>query len=86
METFARKCSATGIGMNRGWVTHDFEYFLLEDDAHNWCKANGFEDIEDAFLQDAIYYTEWQDDDHEWQVINGQLICIILKLFHKSKD
>jgi hypothetical protein len=69
-------CSATGEGMNEGWLTDndDFLYFKYKKDALKWCTDNGYEDLNDAFLQDAIFWTQWDDEtDREYIEIDGVL-------------
>lgn len=77
MITYARKCSKTGEGMNSGWVADNGdEYFKNEVDAIHWCHMAGYADIDAAFADDAIYWTEWADDDHQYGIINGKLVAI----------
>lgn len=83
MEKFARKCSATSEGMNDGYVYLDGDmYFKYEKDlvAHlrGLCEDNN--ELSDEFLLkesydlEEYYYTEWNDeDDYEYQMINGIL-------------
>ena len=64
MELFARKCDVTGVGMNEGWVVGDGEYYIAnEGDAIKWCLDNGYESQEDAYKDEAVYWTAWEDDD-----------------------
>jgi hypothetical protein len=59
---YARECSITGEGMNQGWVGDDgCVYFKYEKDALQWCIGRGYRDIDDAYVDDVIYYTEWED-------------------------
>lgn len=59
---WARSCSITGQGMNQGWVGDDgCMYFKYEKDAYKWCVSRGYRDIDDAYADDVIYYTEWED-------------------------
>lgn len=61
---WARNCSITGEGMNQGWVGDDgCFYFKYEKDAHKWCVSRGYRDIDDAYADDVIYYTEWDEFD-----------------------
>lgn len=56
-----RTCSVTGEKMTEGWVANDgAEYFKYENDAKAWCVANGYVDIETAYEDDVIYWTEWE--------------------------
>ena len=61
---YARECSITGEGMNEGWVGDDgCFYFKYEKDAKQWCISRGYRDIDDAYADDVIYYTEWDEFD-----------------------
>lgn len=65
---YARQCSVTGEGMNEGWVGNDGEvYFKYANDALQWCIDRGYRDIDDAYADDVIYWTdwtEWEEDDN----------------------
>lgn len=78
-NVWARKCSATGVGMNEGYVFNDGEaYFLNKEDAETYAKGIGFLDLDEAFLHEAYYWTEWTDES-DYQYIespDGQLIEI----------
>lgn len=59
----ARQCSVTGEGMNEGWVGDDgCVYFKYGHDALQWCIDRGYRDIDDAYADDVIYWTEWEDE------------------------
>jgi hypothetical protein len=83
MEKFARKCSATGEGMNEGYVFRDGEmYFKYEEDLVAYLREldENSTDLSDEFLLDEAYgldeyyYTEWEDEDeYEYEMINGTL-------------
>jgi len=93
---YAKKCTATGEGMNQGFVTNDGEsYFKYKRDLivhlreYEWEFRDTLEKLidtndltDDEFLEycyndDVCYYTEWEDeDDYEWEEINGELIEI----------
>lgn len=72
---YARRCSITGEGMNEGWVFGDGEeYAKYEQDAVNLLKEYWYESLEDAYKNNAVYWTSWEDeDDYQYQMINGQL-------------
>ena len=66
---FARRCDVTGEGMNEGYVVGDGDFYIkYETDAEKWCKEAEYVSIEDAFDEEAIYWTEWDadDDEDEW--------------------
>jgi hypothetical protein len=85
MERFARKCDATGRGMNRGYVVGDGEmYFSEEQDLIEWLKDVAKEEslefesdelmMEHYYVEELYYYTEWDEiDDDEWYDEDGNL-------------
>lgn len=78
MTKYARKCDATGQGINEGWcVGQGEQYFKYEDDAEAWAKNAGYADLNDAFEHNAIYWTEWEEEfDYEWVEVDGVLLEI----------
>jgi hypothetical protein len=81
MEKFARQCSATGEGMNNGYVYRDGEmYFKYEPDliAHLRSLDEYSSNLSDEFILneaynfEEYYYTEWEDD-YQYELINGVL-------------
>lgn len=84
MEKFARKCSATGKGINEGYCVNDGElYFSEESQLVEWLRdrdVDGTNELSDEFiLKEAYelkeyYYTEWDaEDEDEWYDENGKL-------------
>ena len=70
MEKFARQCSETGKGMNEGWVIGDGEdYVSTKEGALKWANKMGYSTIEEAYDDDAMYWTSWYDDEDEWEYI-----------------
>lgn len=75
--TYARKCDITGQGMNEGWCFGDGEqYAATEDAALKIAKSLGYESLQEAYEDDVCYYTEWEDDDHQYEVVDGTLVEI----------
>jgi hypothetical protein len=75
-KTWMRVCSITHEGMNAGWVTEDAgKYFKNIKDAVEWSIAAGYANYEDAYADDAIYWTDWADSDDEPQAVefNGKM-------------
>jgi len=79
---YARKCSATGEGMNEGYVFRDGDkYFKYEKDlvAHlrslNVDERNELTDeylIDESYNLGEHYWTEWEDeDDFEYEMVDG---------------
>ena len=74
-EMFARKCDITGQGMNKGFCFGDGSFYCMnESDAITKAIELGYDSLEEAYEDEAYYYTEWNDPaDMEWQIINGIL-------------
>lgn len=82
MEKFARRCDATGKGMNEGYVVGDGElYFANETDLLIHLKSRGgMEGLSDEYILaeaynlEEYYYTEWDEvDEDEWYDEDGSL-------------
>jgi len=73
MKQFARKCSVTGKGMNVGWYCECQEVYIKnEADAINFVNNNTYADLELAYDDEFIYYTEWYEiDEDEWYDSDG---------------
>ena len=81
MEKFARKCDATGRGMNEGYVVGDGELCFSEekhliDHLRSRGGMDGLSDefiLNEAYEQDEYYYTEWDfyDIDDEFYDAEG---------------
>ena len=73
MDKYARKCDATGRGMNEGFVVGDGElYFSDEKHLIDWLRGRGgMENLSDEFVlneayeQEEYYYTEWEEIDDD---------------------
>jgi len=66
MEKYARKCSITGEGMNEGWYAEGCGmYFANEEDALQWCIENDYKDIQEAYDDGSIYWTDWYDEEED---------------------
>lgn len=77
MKKFARKCDGTGEGMNDGYVLFDGElHFKYEENVKRFLEMQGYGTIDEAYEEDILYWTEWEDeDDFEWiEDENGNLI------------
>ena len=78
MKKFARICDITSEPMNYGWVLFDGEmYFKYKRDALRHVKNIGYKNLDDAFRNDAIYYTEWSEFDAEYLVDDDGNIHVI---------
>ena len=75
MNYYARQCSVTGEGMYDGWYAeNDVLYFKYEEDALKYVAALGYNSIDDAYDDELIYYTSWNDDDdYEYVEIKGKI-------------
>lgn len=78
---YARKCTATGKGMNKGFCYGDGDaYFINESDLIKHIReGGGCEGLSDEFVLneayalEEYYYTQWEEvDEDEWFDINGE--------------
>ncbi len=76
MERYARKCDATGRGMNDGYVVGDGElYFSEEQHLIKWLKGISEEEnlnfksdklmLDHYYEEELYYYTEWEEIDED---------------------
>lgn len=81
MEKFARRCDATGRGINEGYVVGDGELYFADKEhllehlrTLDWEDCNGNKSTDcvtdDALLkyfynEDYYYYTEWEEIDDD---------------------
>jgi hypothetical protein len=82
MEKFARKCSATGNGMNEGYVVNDGEeYFYEESDLIKWLRGRDSDSIalsdefllKEAYDLEEYYWTQWDECDEDyWYNADGE--------------
>lgn len=83
MEKFARRCDATGRGMNEGYVVGAGDlYFSEKEHLVEWLKGVAKEEslnfetdsvmMEHYYEEELYYYTEWDDiDDDEYYDAEG---------------
>ena len=79
MERFARRCDATGRGINEGYVVGDGDlYFSEEKYLIEHLRSRGWMDgldefiLKEAYLSDEYYYTEWDEvDEDDWYDEDG---------------
>lgn len=78
MEKFARQCDVTGEGMNEGWCFGDGQnYAKYQEGADKLSKDYGYDTFEEAYDDDVVYWTSWEDeDDYQYQMIDGKLVEI----------
>jgi len=78
---FARQCSITGEGMNRGYVISEGDFYIKDDSAllEKYIVENTkYKYINDAYADEFYYWTEWEDeDDYQFEMINGVLTEIL---------
>jgi hypothetical protein len=64
MEKFARRCDITGRGMNEGYCFGDGEQYACDEaSALQIAQQYGYDNLDDAYKDDAYYYTEWSEYD-----------------------
>ena len=63
-----RHCSVTREPMFEGWCVQDGEsYIKYASDALECAKAAGYADLEEAYEDEFMYYTDWVDiPEDEW--------------------
>lgn len=80
MKKFARKCDITGVGMNEGYCFGEGEmYAATEETALKIAKDHyGYDTLEEAYADDAYYWTEWDDEsDYQYmQTESGEVVEI----------
>lgn len=77
MNYYARQCSATREGMDEGWYAeNDVLYFKYKEDVLKYVATLGYNSIDDAYDDELIYYTSWNDDDWRYVEIKGELYDI----------
>lgn len=75
-QKFSRKCSVTGNGMNEGYVFRDGDmYFSKIEDLTKHILSLGYKTLEEAYPNE-YYYTDWEDNDCQYIVKNGELVEI----------
>tara|TARA_R110001632_G_scaffold40899_1_gene102624 strand:+ start:544 stop:804 length:261 start_codon:yes stop_codon:yes gene_type:complete len=72
---YARIDTDSKEGMNEGWVIGDGTYYVKEEgDAIDFAIDAGYASLDEAFEDDYIYYTEWEDEeDYQYIEINGKM-------------
>ena len=76
-----RYCSITHQPMFDGWVTTNYIYIKTEGDAIQYAKERGYANLQEAFDDDYMYYTDWNDvpvdewDDIPEEAVVGSLIA-----------
>lgn len=63
---YARKCCECSSGMNEGYLVYDSYYCSDECLQRHYTQAEWSELHENE--PDQCYYTEWEDDDHYFEV------------------
>lgn len=75
-QKFARKCSVTGEGIDEGYVFRDGDmYFSKIEDLTKHILSLGYKTLEEAYPNE-YYYTDWEDNDCQYIVKNGELVEI----------
>lgn len=81
MTKYARRCDATGRGINEGYVVGDGELYFADKEhllehlrTLDWVDCNGYKSTncvtDDALMkyfynEDYYYYTEWEEIDDD---------------------
>jgi hypothetical protein len=79
MSKYARKSDTSGLGINEGFVFSDGEFYTEdENEALKKAKESGYNNLEEAYNDEAYYWTEWETDyfDEGYYTKNGKYIEI----------
>lgn len=84
MKTYARKCDITGEGMDEGFCIGDGEMYIKyeEDLIKHLREIEEEKDVTDEWLMSDwyqagyYYWTEWDDSDHQYAEVDGELVDI----------
>ena len=62
---YARQCSVSGAGMNKGFCIEDGRFYVCEAvGIEAWLKEHTtYESADEAYEDGYYYYTEWEDED-----------------------
>lgn len=62
---YARQCSVSGEGMNKGYVICDGEMYIKSEKhlSEHITNDTEYESVEEAYEDGYYYYTEWEDED-----------------------
>lgn len=67
-ERFARRCEVTHKGMSEGYLIAEHMPVATEEEALKICKDAGYTSIDEAYEDDYIMHTSWEDE-NEWQYV-----------------
>lgn len=69
---YARQCSVTGEGMNKGFCICDGAYYVSEEVGIEWWlkEHTSYKTAQEAYDDEYYYYTEWEDeDDYQYEEV-----------------
>jgi len=71
---YARKDSVTGKGMNEGFCFGDGDFYCeSEEDAITQSKKLGYNTLNEAYEDEAYYFTNWEVEEGEnWFNLEGK--------------
>ena len=87
IEKFARRCDATGKGMNEGFCFNDGDkYFLHEEDAKNYALELGYSSLKKSYKAGVHYWTEWevQEDENYFDAEGNEYNCHGIEIIENS--
>lgn len=74
--TYARQCEHCKQGMNEGYVIAGGVYYYCGIEClHKEVSEAEWEELYGDGDSDS-YYTEWEEGDHQYEEVNGQLVEI----------
>lgn len=65
-ERYARRDSITGLGMNEGWCFGEGDFYCADEEkALIYAKELGYNSIDEAYEDEAGYWTTWEEIDED---------------------
>jgi hypothetical protein len=74
-DKYARICSCCGDGMNEGYFV-DYDYYCSDTCLHTEYTPEEWKNLYEQSEEqggDYCYWTQWEEDDFEYQFIDGKL-------------
>jgi len=74
-DKYARICKCCGNGMNEGYFV-DYDYYCSDDCLHTEYTPEEWENLYEQSEEqggDYCYWTQWEEDDYQYQIIDGKL-------------
>jgi hypothetical protein len=87
-DKYAKICSCCHSGMNEGYFV-DYDYYCSDTCLHTEYTPEEWQNLYEQSEEqggDYCYWTQWEEDDYEYQFIDGELQEIENVLFNKINE